>query len=46
MGVAHWGTLSLGQWEAICRGWIRAHGGKIEAPTDAEFEAAVASARG
>lgn len=47
MGVQNVGDLSLGQWAAICRGWAKAHGqAKAEAPSEAEFDAAVLAARG
>lgn len=47
MGVHDWRSLSLGEWAAICRGWNKAHGqSTVDAPSDAEFEAAVLAARG
>lgn len=47
MSIANVGDLSLGQWSAICRAWNKAHGeSKAEAPSEAEFDAAVMRARG
>ena len=47
MGVKDVGSLSLGQWIAICRQWNRAHGKEeVSPPTVEEFEAAMLAARG
>lgn len=47
MGVHDVGSLSLGQWVAICRHWSKAHGqSKAEPPTEDEFDRAVMRARG
>lgn len=47
MNVHNVGSMSLGQWSAICRQWNRAHGDKADmpAPSDEEFDAAVMAAR-
>lgn len=42
MNVQDVGSLSLGQWMAILRGWNKAHGDNTpQPPTREEFEAAV-----
>lgn len=47
MGVQDVGSLSLGQWSAICRQRAKANGdNKPGAPTEDEFDAAVMAARG
>jgi hypothetical protein len=47
MQVQNVGSLSLGQWMAICRGWNKAHGSTRTAPpTEDEFDRAVMQARG
>lgn len=47
MGVQNVGSLSLGQWAAICRAWNRAHGqSRTEAPSEDEFDLAVMRVRG
>lgn len=44
MGVQNVGDLSFGQWAATAEGWAKAHGGnKPKAPSDAEFDAAMAA---
>lgn len=43
MGVHNVMSLSLGEWSAIVAHWNRAHG-KVEAPSDEEFDAAVQAA--
>lgn len=46
MNVHDVGSLSLGQWAAISRGWAKAHGQLgAEPPTEDEFHAAVMAAR-
>lgn len=45
MNVANVGSLSLGQWSAVVQGWNEAHGGKRQAPSDEEFDQAMASAQ-
>lgn len=37
--------MSLGQWIAIVLAHAKAHGGKPDAPTDEEFDAAIERAR-
>lgn len=37
--------LSLGEWIALCAGWDKAHG-TVSPPSEDEFDAAVAAARG
>jgi len=47
MGVQNVGSLSLGQWAAICRHRTKANSeAKPDAPTEDEFDAAVMAARG
>jgi hypothetical protein len=47
MGVQDVGSISLGQWSAICRQRAKANGdNKPGAPTEDEFDAAVMAARG
>ncbi len=47
MGIRDVGSLSLGEYAAICRQWAKAHGdGKPSAPSEDEFDAAVMAARG
>jgi hypothetical protein len=46
MGIHDVGGLSLGQYLAMLRGWNRVNGDNTpRAPTDEEFEEAVARAR-
>lgn len=46
MGVQDPGSLSLGQWSAICRQRAKALGdNKPDAPSEDEFDAAVMAAR-
>ncbi|WP_165815998.1 hypothetical protein [Kumtagia ephedrae] len=46
MGIHDVGSLSLGQYLAMVRGWNRAHGdNKPKPPSGAEFDAAVGRAR-
>lgn len=45
MGITDWQSLSLGQYAALCASWNRAHG-KINPPTEAEFDLAVMRAEG
>lgn len=47
MNIQNVGSLSLGQWVAVCRIWNKAQGGgQSAAPSDDEFEKAVLAARG
>ncbi len=47
MGLVDPGSLSLGQYAAITRGWARARGqAKLAAPSEDEFDAAVMLKRG
>lgn len=48
MNIHNVGSLSLGQWSAICRAWTKAHGdkGDIAPPSEDEFDAAAMAARG
>ncbi len=45
MGVQNVERLSIGQWLAIVEGWNAAHADKPRAPSDGEFEAAMAAAK-
>lgn len=45
MGIANVGSLTLGQYGAICRQWNKAHG-QVTAPSEDELDLAVARARG
>ena len=47
MNVQNVERLSLGEWVATVRAWNRMHGGgKTDAPSEEEFEAAMLAARG